>query len=155
MGVKKCEYILLGDSSGGNLACSLLNFIISNGLKKPISVILNYPAININIYRYTKSLMYSIEDAILSFTTLLFSSLGYQEKDDDCVNNPYISPIKTPDSILQQYPPVFLLYGTKDPLCDDSQRLLDRLLVNRVECLGFKYVGYPHGVLNLCIPMGL
>jgi hypothetical protein len=37
------EIALMGDSAGGNLACSLMNWIILNGLKKPKGLLLDYP----------------------------------------------------------------------------------------------------------------
>jgi len=43
IGQSDYEIALMGDSAGGNLACSLMNWIILNDLKKPKGLILDYP----------------------------------------------------------------------------------------------------------------
>ena len=43
LGVGEFEFVLVGDSAGGNLACALTNWLILNGLKRPRFMLLDYP----------------------------------------------------------------------------------------------------------------
>lgn len=43
IGLKDYEVAMVGDSAGGNMVCSLTNWIIANGLRKPKGLVLNYP----------------------------------------------------------------------------------------------------------------
>lgn len=55
----------------------------------------------------------------------------------DLSKNYYISPILTPDKLLAQFPPVYLLCGERDPFSDDtlifSGRLRDAKLAKKAE----------------------
>ena len=149
------KFVLIGDSAGGNLCLALLNWIVINNLPKPARVILNYPAVDLNFQRYTDSYLVSLEDRLLSFTFLLICYHSYLNSEDDPTRDFMLSPIKTPDAIIKQYPKVNILFGTEDPLHDDIIRYTLKLIKLGVDIQTFKYVGFQHGILNLDVPLGI
>lgn len=62
--------ILAGDSAGGNLALGLTYLCIKYNVKKPTGLLLIYPALNLNMQRFTPSLLVSLNDTMLPHTFL-------------------------------------------------------------------------------------
>ena len=133
--------ILVGDSAGGNLVAALTNLLIEWGLRVPDGIILVYPALNLNYYDFTPSLLTALNDMILPHTFLKICLKSYlrdpaHKPATDC----YISPIKTPASVLSRYPPTRIFVGSKDPFHDDCCRLAEMLSIqspNKVKLVIF------------------
>jgi hormone-sensitive lipase len=70
LNVKPKNIILVGDSAGGNLVCSLTSLIIKNKLIVPRSIYLIYPAANLS-KNFTYSLLNTAHDPFLNVNMLL------------------------------------------------------------------------------------
>eukprot|EP00340_Litonotus_pictus_P012464 CAMPEP_0170537616 /NCGR_PEP_ID=MMETSP0209-20121228/102821_1 /TAXON_ID=665100 ORGANISM="Litonotus pictus, Strain P1" /NCGR_SAMPLE_ID=MMETSP0209 /ASSEMBLY_ACC=CAM_ASM_000301 /LENGTH=113 /DNA_ID=CAMNT_0010839149 /DNA_START=1426 /DNA_END=1764 /DNA_ORIENTATION=+ len=68
-------------------------------------------------------------------------------------SNPFLSPIIVDDAILRKFPSVRIIVGSKDPLRDDSLRLLERMVSLRKDCKLFEFEHFPHGFLNYDYPL--
>ena len=75
--VEPKKIILVGDSAGGNLVAALTNLLISFKLKIPDGIVLVYPAMNLNYYNFTPSLLTSLNDMILPHTFLKICLSAY------------------------------------------------------------------------------
>ena len=64
------KVVLVGDSSGGNLAAVLASILVEKKIFKPSGVVMIYPALNLNYKSYTPSLLSSLNDLILPHTFL-------------------------------------------------------------------------------------
>lgn len=91
------KVILVGDSAGGNLVAALTNVLISWGIRKPDGIVLVYPALNLNYYDYSPSLLTALNDMILPHTFLKICLKSYLQdpaiKPDE---NYFASPLYTP-----------------------------------------------------------
>lgn len=121
------KVILVGDSAGGNLVAALTNLLIQLKLRTPDGLCMVYPALNLNYQNYTPSLLTSLNDMILPHTFLKICLKAYLPEGVDAVNDPLISPIKTPEEVLKKYPPTRIFVGSKDPFHDDCCRLTENL----------------------------
>ena len=106
---------ILGDSAGGNLICSLCNYLIINELKVPNKISLFYPAFAINPKLFTNSSLYSFFDVILNYFYAEKVIREYVPKIFK-YDNIFISPFYTPNHILRKYPEILILTGSKDCL---------------------------------------
>ena len=61
------EIILVGDSAGGCLISCLTNWIILNDLKKPKSMLMIYPCVDLMINKFTPSMLKGFEDLLINF----------------------------------------------------------------------------------------
>ena len=71
------KIILVGDSAGGNLVASLTNLLINLKLRVPDGIVLVYPALKLNYYGYTPSLLTALNDMILPHTFLKICLKSY------------------------------------------------------------------------------
>ena len=118
------KIILVGDSAGGNLVAALLNLLIAWGIRQPDGIVLVYPALNLNYFDYSPSLLTCLNDMILPHTFLKICLSSYLKDTNFKPDEDYfVSPILTPDSMLQKYPPTKIFVGSKDPFHDDCCRL--------------------------------
>jgi len=53
---------LVGDSAGGNLVTALTILCIQSKIRVPDGLFLVYPALNINLKRFTPSFKFALED---------------------------------------------------------------------------------------------
>jgi len=65
LGFKVNEIILAGDSAGGNLISALTILIIKKGYKKPLALIMNYPATYVGAGMFIPSFLLSLDDVLL------------------------------------------------------------------------------------------
>lgn len=77
---------------------------------------------------FSPSLLYSINDYILPLTLVMMACKLYLESDDRPKEDFMISPLYTPDEILQRYPRSVLLICEKDPIHDDGIRFFLKML---------------------------
>lgn len=71
------KIILVGDSAGGNLVAALTSILISWGLRAPDGIVLAYPALNLDYYDYSPSLLTALNDMILPHTFLKICLKSY------------------------------------------------------------------------------
>lgn len=87
-----------------------------------------YPALNLNYFDYTPSLLTALNDMILPHTFLKICLKSYlkdprYKPDEDY----FVSPILTPPEILKRYPSTRIFVGSKDPFHDDCCRFAENL----------------------------
>jgi len=59
------EIVLAGDSAGGNLIASLTTLCIKKNYKRPLSLVMSYPATYVSNKRFVPSLLLSLDDILL------------------------------------------------------------------------------------------
>ena len=117
------KILLVGDSAGGNLVAALTNLLIEWKLRIPDGIVLVYPALNLDYFDFTPSLLTALNDMILPHTFLKICLNSYlQDPSYKPKTDYFISPLKAPNWILQQYPPTRMFVGSKDPFHDDCCR---------------------------------
>ena len=100
------EIILAGDSAGGNLITSLTTLLIKKGEKKPLALIISYPAQYVCEKRFVPSLLLSLDDILLPIKFLKHVMAAYSgdiasdNPELDASKNELMSPLLTSDSIL-------------------------------------------------------
>ena len=118
----------MGDSAGGNLCAALVNLLIQWSLPLPTGLVLVYPALNLNTFSYSPSLLNSLHDALLPHTFIKICLNAYiQDEKYNPKEDPLISPILTPHKTLAKYPKIEILTGSKDPFHDDCWRFVENL----------------------------
>ena len=119
---------MVGDSAGGNLVASLTNLLIKSNLRIPDGVVMVYPALNLNYYDYSPSLLTALNDLILPHTFLKICLKSYLQDPQFKPEKDYlVSPILTPKEILKKYPKTRMFVGSKDPFHDDCCRFAEKL----------------------------
>ena len=99
------KIVIVGDSAGGNLAAALTTLLIQWKLPLPTGIVLVYPALNLNLNDYTPSQLTALNDMILPHTFLKLCQKAYiRDERLRPDQDPFISPILTPDSVLASYP---------------------------------------------------
>ena len=117
--------VIVGDSAGGNLSAALVTLLITWKLPLPTGLVLVYPALNLDFNNYTPSLLTALNDMILSHTFLKICMKAYlKDERYKAEEDPFISPLLTPNWILEKYPKTEILVGNKDPFHDDCCRFV-------------------------------
>lgn len=80
--LKKYDLVFTGDSAGGNICLTLLNWILMNKLPLPKGLLLCYPACYLNLNFFSPSHLHSLHDYLLPFSMLNFFFRCYL--DDTC-----------------------------------------------------------------------
>jgi len=148
LGIKNQKVILVGDSAGGNLALGLTLRLIRAGLAPPHACLLIYPALYISDNCSSPSLFGSLDDTLLPTSLLKLAIKAYIPEGVRTSEDPFISPLVASEELLKLLPPVRIIVGSKDPLYDDSWRMLARLkkLDKDVKMVVHEHI--PHGFLN-------
>ena len=129
--VMKCpvkKVILAGDSAGGNLALALTSWCLEHGVRRPDLLHLYYPALSLDRFDFSPSYLYSVQDYFLNYGVLKGSIEVYVPAFVDPETDHYVSPLKTPDLVLANFPPLELFVCERDPLRDDALRFALRML---------------------------
>ena len=112
---------MFGDSAGGNLIMSAVNYFILHGLRGPDKIILLYPAMVCNANFFHPSILNSYNDEILNYFHLQYVLMLYLGKENmGKFYNMFISPLFTPKEIISKYPQTHIICGDLDPLWDHS-----------------------------------
>lgn len=90
---------MIGDSSGGNLVCSMVNFLINHCLPLPHGLIGVYPALRVDLF-YTPSFLQGIDDMVLPHSILLKIKQAYVSTFKQ-EGSQYISPILASEGTLK------------------------------------------------------
>ncbi|KAI9647032.1 hypothetical protein NHQ30_005034 [Ciborinia camelliae] len=124
LGIPASSIIFSGDSAGGNLALALLRYVTSNDiLPSPGAVLLWSPWLDLSADWDT----FATER--LGKTDYIPPILGHWalrvfKPESIDVNNPYISPLKSPFSVKA---PIFIQSGSGEVLCADSRAFKDAM----------------------------
>ncbi|CDW87878.1 hormone sensitive [Stylonychia lemnae] len=158
LGVKIDKIVLVGDSAGGNLVAAVTIMAIERNFRVPDGVILCYPALSLDKFRFTPSLLLGIDDPILPYPFLKMCIDSYtgdysQHPDCDPRINQYLSPACVSDTTLQQFPPCRIMVASNDPLRDESFKFTLRLAKLNRDVKLKEYMYMPHGFLNYNAPM--
>lgn len=146
------QIVFTGDSAGGNLVTSLCQWLIMNNMATPNALMLCYPALNMNINTFTPSFLYSFNDYLLNFGMLLLVQQCLLDENDDAKKNFMLSPVYTPDEILDKFPKTYIMICQKDPLHDGGITFAHRLLKLKKRCRVYRFMFMPHGLLNMSVP---
>ncbi|EAR83697.2 hypothetical protein TTHERM_00827140 (macronuclear) [Tetrahymena thermophila SB210] len=151
------KIIVVGDSAGGNLTIALTQLCIKYNVRIPDGIVPIYPALSLNLKKFTPSYLISLDDQILPHMFLKMCLQAYVNKDDgfDASTDPFLSPTCVSDEIIKKFPPVRLQIGNKDPLHDESYRFLHKLINNGKDVKMIVYLDMPHGYLNYDAPGGM
>ncbi|CAD8069705.1 unnamed protein product [Paramecium primaurelia] len=143
--------ILIGDSAGGNLALGITIRAIETYQRIPDKIILQYPAVNLNICDIVPSNLKSINDKMIPMGLLMLCRLCYLKNQSDLPNDYYVSPIQTPQNIIQQFPKDFVIFvGSDDVLLDDCIEFVHYCKNNGLKNIKLKIVeNLPHGFQNI------
>lgn len=156
LGVDISEMVVTGDSAGGNLSCGVVNRAIETGIPGliPDGVLLTYPALCLDVVRYSPSLELALEDLIVHHTFLRLCLESYiQSAALNPATDYFISPLHTPTANLLRFPALRIMVGNCDPLGDDSWRLVERLYSLGKDVHMTEYEGLPHGFLGFDLPV--
>lgn len=154
LGILPEQYVIAGDSAGGNLALALTYKIITSGLKPPAGLILAYPAVNLDQDAYSPSLLYSLEDLLVPHTFLKLCLQSYLQNNED-IKSPFISPIHIDEETLAKFPKARIMVGAEDPLHDECFRFAEKLMNCNVDTRILEYSGASHGGLNYSFKGGI
>lgn len=119
--------ILTGDSAGGTMANSILNWTIVNKFRKPDYVFFHSTCVSCNLSSFTPSFFYAFSNPTLNYATLKMSAHFFFKNGVDATTDCYANPLGTPDWVLQEYPKIDFGIAELDPLRDDEYRLAFRL----------------------------
>jgi acetyl esterase/lipase len=119
--VKPERIVAVGDSAGGNLITGLTAWCIMNSVRAPDALCMFYPAMSTEPDTFTPSLLYSLNDFMLNYSSLKMCS-EYYAGAHQARRNPFISPRYLPDDILARFPRCEIYVCDRDPLRDDAIR---------------------------------
>jgi len=153
--VKPRTIILVGDSAGGNLAMSLTLYALRSKFRVPDGLMLGYPALNLSIHSFTPSLLTAIDDFILRYSFLNICINSYIPAEEDPSKDAYLSPCLISDEELKQFPPIRIMAAGRDPLRDESYKLMNRLVKLKKDAQMIEYRMLPHGFWSFDAIFGL
>jgi acetyl esterase/lipase len=161
-GQKPEKIVLVGDSAGGNLVAALTVHTVRCGYRRPDGCILVYPALHISSQVFSPSILQSLDDRLVPFSFLrgaLSSYLGIDATDTTSAEfdakiekkcaNELVSPGRTDDEVLAQFPPTRLMVGSFDPLHDSVVNFAERLSTLGRDVKLRVDEGMMHGYLNM------
>lgn len=142
------NFVIMGDSSGGNFATSLVYWLIENKKKLPCFLSLCYPCMRIRYNTFTPSMLLILEELLLSYGSMDIILHSYLDDAIYCNMDPFVSPVLAESELLKLMPYTAIYVGTIDPLYDDSVRFIQKLtkLNRKCKLISFEHQG--HGLLN-------
>jgi acetyl esterase/lipase len=118
--------VAVGDSAGGNLITGLTAWCLMHNVRGPDALCMFYPAMSLEPDTFTPSLLFSLNDFMLNYSSLQMCSEFYATG-NLCQRNPFISPIYLPEEILAKFPKCEMFLCDRDPLRDDGMRFALKL----------------------------
>lgn len=119
IGVEMKNFVIFGDSSGGNFAMGVSYWLLESNLCLPSLISLSYPCMRMRFREYSPSMLLCLEDLILNYGGIGMVRTMYLDDASLIDLDPYLTPILMNDEILLKLPPVKIYCGNKDPLFDD------------------------------------
>lgn len=159
LGIKPEKIIMVGDSAGGNLIAAVTIMAIQRNFRIPDGIIMCYPALTLDKFRFSPSMLLGVDDPLLPYPFLkmcIESYVGENYKINDHCNpakSPYLSPILVDDATLSKFPSTRIMVAANDPLRDESFRLTLRLARLNKDVKLKEYMYMPHGYLNFNAPL--
>ena len=95
---------------------------------------------------FSPSLLTSFDDPILRYSVLMNCVSSYIGEHNSM--DPYVSPIMMTDDDISKFAETRFLLAGRDPLRDESYRMIDRLLSAGKNVRYVEYRQLPHGFLN-------
>eukprot|EP00826_Nyctotherus_ovalis_P003372 TRINITY_DN10688_c0_g1_i7.p2 TRINITY_DN10688_c0_g1~~TRINITY_DN10688_c0_g1_i7.p2 ORF type:complete len:406 (-),score=106.63 TRINITY_DN10688_c0_g1_i7:98-1315(-) len=141
--------LIAGDSAGGNLAMAVSLLAVRYNFRVPDGILLGYPALSLSMTSFTPSLLEAFDDFILHYSVLTLCLNSYVPPEGDPTKDPFLSPSLIPDEDLKKFPPVRILAAGRDPLRDESYRLINRLASLNKDAKLIEYRMLPHGFWSL------
>lgn len=154
-GVKPKKVILIGDSAGANFVIGLTLLLIKSRGRIPDGLLLAYPALSLNMEKYSPSILRALDDPVLSYSFIELLAKSYLGDLHRGATDPLVSPILINEAHLEYFPPIRMMTGTNDPLHDDIWRFMDRLIKANVDVRTVVYKYFPHGFLSMDMPGGM
>jgi len=152
LGIKPKNIVLVGDSAGGNLVLGITLLAIKNKVRIPNGILLAYPALKMEVNTYSPSLLLSLHDQILPYSVLKLIPGVYIPPEGQPDKDPFLSPLKASDQLLEMLPPVRIMVGDRDPFHDDCWRFVDRLKKLNKDVQMTVYQELSHGFLGYAFP---
>mmetsp|Transcript_31274 Transcript_31274/g.28435 ORF Transcript_31274/g.28435 Transcript_31274/m.28435 type:complete len:153 (+) Transcript_31274:1222-1680(+) len=128
---------------------------IKTGFRVPDGLLLAYPALDLEIDRFTPSFLQAIEDQLLPYSVLKLCLKAYVPDGASTSKDCFISPLRAPDDFLKLLPPTRIVVGTRDPLHDECWRFADRMRELGKDMSMIVYKELPHAFLSFDVPMGM
>ena len=149
--MKTRKVILAGDSAGGALIMGKLlsrtiylynyslvfeSFLILLGLmyrlmkynmSLPHGCFLIYPALLMDDSFCTSSYYRGLDEPVLHYSVMRLCLDSYLTEEFKALEDPYLSPLVADNELVEKLPPIRIIIGSEDPLCDDTYRMLARL----------------------------
>ncbi len=122
------KMILLGHSSGANLACALLERWVKNGDMRPASIVLNYPILDLSIEAKHRPMQEGLWSDDLYEDWLRFYAPSKNNRKD-----PMISPLYMSKQIAKEFPSTYIVSCEYDRVQDDSIRFTKLLKDAKVD----------------------
>ena len=142
--------IISGDSAGANIALCLVFLLITINqyeninIKLPDLILMEYPTTYSGIDNITNSLILSLTDLLFDPIILRFARDSYVG-DYQNMNDPFLNPIKANEKILKFLPKTRFFFGSRDPLRDDSIRMLYPISkIPGLDVIGYELYKYWH-----------
>lgn len=154
LGIELKNIIVMGDSAGGNLLLGLVNLLIMFKQRVPDSMILVYPAVNLNDKRFTPSFLNAFKEQLLYFTVLERVLAHYIPNQNVSAKDWLISPDQSPPGLMSKYPETHIFIGEHDPMFDDNIRFAFKLKSLGVQTSLNILKDLFHGFLSFDLPLG-
>ena len=146
LGINAERVVLVGDSTGANLAAATCMKAIIDGCRIPDAVVLSCPILNLRLTPTPSRSLYMM-DAVLPMNLLLLCRSLYLQGSgfaNDADIDPCLSPIVASDLLLKQWPTTSIMVGGYDPFVDDAVDFAHRLARNHVPVRLKVYDQLPH-----------
>lgn len=126
------EIVIAADSSAASIACSLI-FNLRDRYRSCISkVVLLSPWLNLSSSSRLLSAK-KVSDEVMNSDVLRKSASIYTYESN--TESPFVSPLLADESMLKNFPPVFIQMGSKEILLEDAKLFCDKLIAAGNSCL--------------------
>ena len=149
------EIVLAGDSAGGNLIASITQLSILKKYKRPLGLVMSYPATYVSNKKFVPSLLLSLDDILLPSRFLQFALSAYKPEADviSSLAQGLMSPLETDAGILKEFPTTLIQVSQNDPLRDFGILFAIKLKKLGVNVQLKEHLNVPHGCLNMNSPI--
>lgn len=121
-------------------------------LKLPDGILLGYPVLNLSQKLFTPSLLMSLKDFVLRYSTMKMIYDQYVPDTVDPDKDRLISPMHINEREIDSLPPVRIMVAGMDPLCDQSFIFVLKLLKRGKSVRIYEYTNLPHAYWSVEYP---